>query len=100
MRRSGLLAIAAAIAIAIAISMAGADKANAYPKKVCTAGKCKTVCRQKLADGWTVDYDEGTTITVSSPDGKTKNSFTCRNGNWVKTRNVPGGKPVDPLNRR
>jgi hypothetical protein len=47
-------------------------------------GACKTVCRQTLADGWTVDYDEGTEITVSSPDGKTTRKFKCVKGQWVQ----------------
>ena len=45
-----------------------AGPANAKPKRPC-APNCLP-CTQKLADGWTVDYPDGTEITFHSRTAK------------------------------
>lgn len=40
-------------------------------------------CTQTLPDGAYVEYDEGTTITITTADGHVY-KYKCQNGNWVK----------------
>jgi uncharacterized membrane protein len=97
MRKWSLLALAAATAAAIALSTGAAGTANAYPAKACVGTKCRKVCRQNLNDGTgnTVDYEEGTTITVNEKVTGKHIQFKCTNGNWVKVRLLVGERPFD-----
>jgi hypothetical protein len=84
--RAGAVAVLAAL-LGAAVTLGAASPAKAYPYKICTvtnAGPqgCKVYCRQQLADGNTADYPEGTQVTITTPDGKSR-TFTCTNGSWV-----------------
>jgi hypothetical protein len=79
-----LTAVAAAVIAANAL---------AYPVKVNGA----TVCRQDLPNGGSVDYAEGTVITVHHPDGTTA-KYTCTNGEWVRTARTILGSILAPVN--
>jgi hypothetical protein len=83
-KRTLLLGVVAAMAT-VALSLGAAPSANALRVIKCGAdGTCKEYCRQQLPNGNTVDYPEGTEITVNQPDG-TSRKFTCKNGQWVDT---------------
>lgn len=86
-----LMVVAAAAAV-VAL-WAGVAMSHAERKRACDGGKCRIVCREQIKDGSgaTVDYEEGTTITVREPDGRVRR-FKCTDGNWVQIRLV-GGKP-------
>lgn len=93
MRKWSLLTVL--LATTAIASSAGVGTADAYPKKVCDPGtKCRTVCRQDLANGNTVDYEEGATLTLNLQDG-TKQKYQCKNGEWVRVRLVPTQRPFD-----
>lgn len=81
-RRTTLIAAATAVT-AVATSLGGASPANAARVIKCGAsGSCVTVCRETLPNGNTVDYSEGTVITVNYQDG-TSQKYKCTDGNWV-----------------
>jgi hypothetical protein len=86
LRRTSVLAAITAIA-AVALSLGAASSANAMRVIKCSGypSTCVTVCRQQLANGSSVDYSEGTEITVNLTDG-TSRKFTCKNGSWVPSR--------------
>jgi hypothetical protein len=68
---------------AVVISLGIASPASAERVIKCNAyGSCVTVCRQTLPNGNTVDYSEGTVITVNYSDG-TSRKYKCTNGDWV-----------------
>lgn len=95
MRRTSVFATVVAIA-AVALTLGAASSAKAERVIKCSGtGQCVTVCRQQLANGNTVDYSEGTTITVNYPDG-TSRSYTCKDGNWVPTRTTILGTILAP----
>jgi hypothetical protein len=78
---------------AVALSLGAAAPAKAERVIKCGAdGTCKTVCRQQLPNGNTVDYAEGTEITVNQPDG-TSRKFTCKNGDWVESSKLSNPLP-------
>jgi hypothetical protein len=86
-RRTSALVAATAIAAGAALSLGAPGAAQASAKLIVCgpAGKqyvCNTYCRETLANGNNVDYPEGTTVTFTTPDGRSQ-KVTCRNGEWV-----------------
>ncbi len=90
LRGSGVLAAIAVMGV-VALSLVAASPAAATLRVIkCSAnGSCKTYCREQLADGASVDYADGTEITVNLTDG-TSRKFTCKNGKWVASLTVRG----------
>jgi hypothetical protein len=85
-RRSRIVAavLATASALAIGGGALATSPASAFPVRICSPEGCKSVCRHVEANGNVVDYDEGTKITVTNPDGN-RQTYTCKNGEWVAT---------------
>jgi len=81
--------IAAVGAIAFAsLGLAGfAGVADAKSIRCDAKGVCKTYCTQTLPNGNFVEYEEGTKIIVTNPDG-TETHYTCKNGQWVQSASI------------
>lgn len=89
---------AAAMATVLSASLLTPLAAHAEPVRIqCKWDgndySCTRMCTQKLPDGSTVYYPDGTTITISTADGK-ETTFKCNNGNWTQTARVV---PTDVL---
>ena len=82
MGRAGLGLVTAGAVAAASFGIPGVAQAKSVR---CDAnGTCKTYCTQSLPNGNYVEYEEGTNIIVTNPDG-TETHYTCKNGEWVKT---------------
>lgn len=85
---------AAAITTALSATLLTPLAAHAEPVRIqCKWDgadySCARMCTQKLPDGATVYYPDGTEITITTADGKTT-TFKCKDGNWTQTsRFVP-----------
>ena len=82
-------AILAAIATA-GLMVVGAGRANADPNKGSVLG-----CDVYVPGQGTYNVGEGTTITITYPDG-TKEKFRCSDGKWVKVPARVGNGLVYP----
>lgn len=85
----------AAILLAAGIAPLGAMSSAHALKVRCDTTGCKVYCTQQLPNGNTVEYEDGTNITVTTPDG-TEHKFTCKNGQWVRASviQLPGWRGV------
>jgi hypothetical protein len=100
MRREIIVMVVAAAAAVVALCV-GVTASNAERKRACDGGKCRIVCREEVRDGTgaTVDYEEGTTITIREKDGKVRR-FKCTDGHWVQIRLVGGQQFKFPTTRK
>jgi hypothetical protein len=75
--------------------VAGVFAASAFAYPVTVNGV--TYCRQNLPNGGSVDYSEGTVITVHHPDGTTA-QYKCVNGQWIRQSRTILGSILAPVN--
>ena len=86
-----LAVVAASISTALGVALFAPLAAHAEPVRIqckwndaANDYTCAQMCTQKLPDGSTVYYPDGTEITITTADGKTT-SFKCSNGTWTQT---------------
>lgn len=78
-----VLRLVALVALVLGGLTITATAAQAKSVECNEAGQCTVRCTQTLPDGAYVEYEEGTTITITTADGQVY-KYKCQNGNWVK----------------
>src|SRR6266516_2011287 len=89
LRRAGTMAAVAAIPLAVA-----AAPASAKPRL--KAQEVKT-CKLEVGNT-TYEYGEGAKVTITSPLDGSKDTYTCKEGKWVKAAMLEvSGTVVSPV---